>query len=101
MLSGPLTSTWSIIVISIFLLLLVLRSSSRNRTRRPVLSSSSADATLLHDEEEAIPMSDEDLKNAMIPEDMVEEEMTQVAEAGRVRRERRRMRAQRDDDSDT
>ena len=46
-------------------------------------------------------MSDEDLKNAMIPEDMVEEEMTQVAEAGRVRRERRRMRAQRDDDSDT
>ena len=45
-------------------------------------------------------MSDEDLKQAMVPVDLSEDELTQVAEVGRVRRERRRMRARRDDDID-
>jgi len=103
MLSDSLISTRSVTVGSIFLLLLIVRSMSKNRTpRRSVPSSSfNPDAVLLGDDEEAVPMSDDDLKKAMVPVDLVEEELTQVAESGRIRRERRRMRARRDDDSDT
>ena len=66
-----------------------------------VIDKYNPDAVLLGDDEEAVPMSDDDLKKAMVPVDLVEEELTQVAESGRIRRERRRMRARRDDDSDT
>ena len=100
-LSEYLISTRSAIVVGLIMFLLFVRSMSKNRmSRRPTSTSFNPDAVLLGDNEEPVPMSDDDLKEAMVPLDLVEEEMSQVAEAGRLRRERRRMRARRDEESD-
>jgi len=100
-LSDYLISTRSAIVVGFILFLLFVRSMSKNRIRRrPTSTSFNPDSVLLDDGEEPVPMSDEDLKEAMVPVDLVDEEMSQVAEAGRLRRERRRMRARRDEEDD-
>ena len=99
--SDSLMSTQSIVIVSVVFLLLVARSVSKKRTQhKPSSSSFEPDAVTSSGDEEIVPMSDEDLKQAMVPVDLSEDELTQVAEVGRVRRERRRMRARRDDDID-